>query len=203
MFKVITAKVPIQICEEHGRIIENCTLCKASKAPTQVFDPKDMSSDCALVLDSGSQFSDSIMHFYNKGKMEKGTTGLDSYREQGLRLTEFLTEVQRGRTNWVIVTHALTIELEAGTEQIAAMEYKGPKTERTVPLIGTRPFSMKVGKYFGHVVYLNMRLKNHEGGSSTKYRAGIIAGSRTGWELESQKLPDKTTDLTLVPLFTV
>jgi hypothetical protein len=152
-------------------------------------------SDTAIILDSGSQYSDSIIHYYNDGKLAKGTSGLDMYREQGLRLVEFLTEVQRAKTNWVIITHDLVIEVEAGTERIASMEYKGPKEEITMPLIGTKPFSMKVGKYFSHVAYLEVKLRQHKAGSSTTYKAGVITGSRTNWAIESQK------ELSLVPLF--
>jgi hypothetical protein len=141
------------------------------------------------------------MHYYNDGKLSKGTAGLDAYREQGLRLVEFLTEVQGAKTNWIIITHDLVVELEAGSERVAAMDYKGQKIENTYPLIGTKPFAMKVGKYFAHVAYLEVKLGKHIGGSSTTYKAGTITGSRTGWRLEDQVTQDKKAWLSLVPLF--
>ncbi len=203
MSKLIGLRRPLNICDEHGRVMENCQECTKAKASFQTFDMKEHNANTAIVVDSGSQYSDSIMHYYTEGKMLKGTEGMDAYREQGLRLVEFLTEVQRGRTNWIIITHELPIELEAGTERIADMQYKGPKTERRYPLIGTKPFSMKVGKYFGHVCYMEIKLRQHLAGSSTTYKADVQTGSRIDWHIENQKTGAKKDIpyLSLVPLF--
>lgn len=190
--KLIGLRRPLSICIRHGRI--DCPECKKINAETQPFDMAKCNANDIIVIDSGSQYSDSIMHYYNEGKLAKGTSGLDAFREQGLRLVEFLTEIQRAKTNWIVITHNIAIELEAGSERIAAMDYKGPKIEETYPLMGTRNFSMKVGKYFSHVAYLEVKLRKHIGGSSTTYKSGLITGSRTGWKLEDG-------NLSLVPLF--
>lgn len=201
MAKVLGLRRPINICEEHGRDTENCKQCKNAKAPYQTFDMKDEGPDTVNVIDTGSQWADSILHYYTKGEMLKGTSGLDAYREQGLRLVEGLTEIQRGKTNWIVLTHEAPIELEAGTERIAAMDYKGPKEERKYPLIGTRAFCMKVGKYFGHIAYLKIRLRQHQGGSSSTYQGETITGSRTNWHIENQIDKEKKQIMSLVPLF--
>jgi len=201
MGKVLLVPGPHQVCDAHGRVMPNCKECRDAKASFQTFNMKEHNADTAIVIDTGSQLSDSIMHYYNKGEMLKGTSGMDAYREQGLRLVEFLTEIQRGRTNIIMVTHSLAVELEAGTERIAPLEYKGPKEERRYPMIGTRPFSMKVGKYFGHVAFLKVRLRQHQGGSSTVYQQDVITGSRTNWHIETQIDKDKKQIMSLVPLF--
>lgn len=200
--KLVGLKRPINFCNAHGRDMALCAECKKD-APQeyQTFDMKDHNANTAIVIDSGSQYSDSIMHAYTKGEMEKGTSGLDNYRLQGLRLTEFLTEVQRGKTNWVVITHELAVEFEAGTERIAPLDYKGPKTEKYYPMIGTKPFSTKVGKYFGHVAHLEVSLRQHKGGSSTTYKADVITGSRTDWHIEKQLDANKKPIMSLVPLF--
>lgn len=199
--KLIGLRRPLDICDLHGRDMQVCQECKTKKASFQTFNMQDHNAETAIVIDSLSQFSDSIMHFYNEGKMLKGTSGMDAYREQGLRLVEFLTEVQRGKTNWLCITHTQVVELEAGTERIAPMDFKGPKEERRYPLVGTRPFSMKVGKYFAHVAYLKVRLRQHQGGSSTTYQGDVITGSRTNWVLENQLDKEKKPIMSLVPLF--
>jgi len=199
--KLVGLRRPLDICDMHGRDMKNCQECTKAKASFQSFNMQEHNPETAIVIDSLSQLSDSIMHFYNEGKMLKGTAGMDAYREQGLRLVEFLTEVQRGKTNWICITHTAVIELEAGSERIAPVDYKGPKEERRYPLVGTRPFSMKVGKYFAHVAYLKVRLRQHQGGSSTTYQGDVITGSRTDWELESQLDKEKKPIMSLVPLF--
>lgn len=201
MAKLIGLKRALNICEEHGRVMENCQECTKAKVSYQTFDMTQHNANTAIVVDSGSQLSDSIMHYYTKGEMLKGTSGMDAYREQGLRLVEFLTELQKGKTNWIMVTHSAAIELEAGTERIAPLDYKGAKEERRYPLIGTRAFSMKVGKYFGHVAFLKVRLRQHQGGSSTTYQQDVITGSRINWTIENQLDKDKKALLSLVPLF--
>lgn len=197
----IAGRIPMDICTAHGRNIKNCKECRDAKAETIPFDIRVLGPQHAIVLDSGSQYSDSIMHFYNEGKLQKGTSGMDTFREQGLRLVELLTEVQNARTNFIIITHRLAVVLEAGTEQIAKMDYKGATKERSIPQLGTQPFSLKVGKYFGDVVYCHTELRQHKAGSSTTYRADTITGSRTDWAIEKQLDKDKKLDLTLVPLF--
>lgn len=197
--KLVGIKKPLSICEDHGRV--DCPECVKTKAAFQTFDMTKCGVNDCIVVDSSSQHADSVLHYYNDGKMLKGTAGLDCYREQGLRLVEFLTEVQKAKTNWICITHDMAVELEAGTERIAPMEYKGPKDEQVYPLIGTRQFCMKVGKYFGHVAYIEVKLGVHKGGSSTTYKRGVITGSRTGWRLEDQKGSDGKQLLSLVPLF--
>jgi len=199
--KLIGLKRPLDICDIHGRDMKVCQECTKSKGTFQTFDMQQHNPNTAIVIDSLSQFSDSIMHFYNEGKMLKGTAGMDAYREQGLRLVEFLTEVQKGKTNWICITHTQVVELEAGTDRIAPMDFKGPKEERRYPLVGTRPFSMKVGKYFAHVAYLKVYLRQHVGGSSTTYQADVITGSRTNWHIETQLDGNKKQVMSLVPLF--
>lgn len=201
MAKLVGLRRPLNICDLHGRVMENCIECTKTKASFQIFNMQEHDPSTAIVIDSGSQLSDSIMHHYNDGKMLKGTAGMDAYREQGLRLVEFLTEVQRGKTNWIMITHTQVVELESGTERIAPLEFKGPKEERRYPLIGTKPFSMKVGKYFAHVVYLKVQLRQHRGGSSTTYQQDVITGSRSNWAIENQIDKDKKPIMSLVPLF--
>lgn len=201
MQKVFGLRRPIDICDAHGRDMKLCQECTKAKGTFQTFDMSKHNANTAIVIDSGSQYSDSILHAYNKGDLVKGVDGLDIYRNQGLRLVEALTEIQRGRTNWIMITHEQVVELEAGSERIAAMDFKGPKTEKYYPLIGTKPFSMKVGKYFAHIAYLELKLRKHTGGSATTYRADTVTGSRIDWALENQQNEKKETQLSLVPLF--
>lgn len=192
MGKVLSARLAVKLCNKHGRDMAMCKECTTTKGEFFEFDIKKLGHRDCIVYDTGSQLSDSIMHYYSKGEMEKGTGGMDNYREQGLRLVEMLTEIQRGSTNHLMITHELVVEFKAGTDQLIDVKYSGPVTEKSYPMIGTKPFSLKVGKYFGHVIFLEVdSLKKHKGGSSTDYRADTITGSRSNYQFE--KKIDPTT----------
>lgn len=53
--------------------------------------------------------------------------------------------------------------------------------------MGTRNFSSKVAKYFGTVVYLELKLGKHAGGSSSTYKPNHITGSRVNVAVEKSK----------------
>jgi hypothetical protein len=81
-----------------------------------------------------------------------------------------------------VITHEVETELEDGTKRI-------------VPQIGTAAFSRNSAKYFGHVVYLQVKNRSHKAGSSTVYDTVAITGSRSDVAIE------KLEPASLVPFF--
>lgn len=188
MFKAISIKKEQPICIKHGRV--SCPECTKDKADFQSFNIADCGTDDVIVVDTAGQLADSIMHYYCKGKPSDFKPGWDEYGAQGRKLGEFLTEVQKGATNWIILTHTLSVEVEAGAHSVIADSNAAKATEKIYPLVGTKAYSMKVAKYFGNVLYTSKRLKNHEAGSGSLYKVNHMTGSRLGWEIEKAAAPD-------------
>lgn len=175
MLKGFTSKVPVTICEEHGKIA--CPACKQSAKPFQNFFLKELTAEDFVVIDSGSQLGSSIMAYLTKDKPLGFKPGWDEYGPQGLMLDDFFSVVQVAKTNICMLTQTIYAEGEDGREKL-------------YPLVGTRNYSSKVAKYFGHVVLLNISNKEHKGGSSTLYKIDALTGSRSGWRIEDLKSLD-------------
>lgn len=185
--KAITSKVPGSICDEHGKW--NCEACVKGNKSAVPFLFKALKEDEFLVIDTGSQLADSIMNYYCLGKGLAFKPGWDEYGPQGRILSDILETIQGGGKNVLMITHTTILEIEAG----------GEKVDKVYPCIGTKPFSAKCSKYFSHVIYMDIRIKetvggdlraSHTAGSSTLFRPGIITGSRAGWKLENEKEAD-------------
>lgn len=175
IMKVLSSKKKFTICEEHGKA--DCVTCKDGK---HEFELATMGVNDLIVIDSGSQLADSIMNFYCTGKPLDFKPGWDEYGAQGRVLSDFMTIIQQGQTNFCVVTHTLTIEEGEGDA----------KRDRYFPLMGTKSFSMKCAKYFDHVVLTHIKAKQHQAGSATNFKANAITGSRSNLKLEKLDKPD-------------
>lgn len=181
------------ICTLHGRVRENCAICaKDTTARWSHFNIKECGHDTWNILDSGSQLADSALAFAMRNADYSVKAGWDEYGLQGRVSTDVLSTIQAAKTNWICITHQLVHETDDPQNKNIKPD---SRPEKFYPLWGTKAFSLKVAKFFGTVIYTNMRLKTHAGGSSTGYNSFTITGSRLGLELE------KETELSLAKVF--
>ena len=173
LLKSICTKAAVKICEEHGRV--NCPDCtKAGKEFVQ-FDHKSLGPNDWIVIDSLSQAGVSAMNMACLGKDAGYKPTFDEYGLQGKWLSDLLTTVQAAPyCNFLCITHVQLLEEDDGKEVYA-------------PLCGTKNFSSGCAKYFGTVIFVEMKMKQHKAGSSTSYNAQTQAGSRIGLLLEKEK----------------
>lgn len=181
LLKAICTKAAVQICDEHGRV--NCPVCLKDKASFTPFHHASLTDKDFIVIDSLSQASVSAMNMACRNQPVEFKPTWDEYGLQTKWLSDLLTTVQAAQyTNFLCITHDLIIEEEG-------------KSDKCVPLCGTKAFSNTSAKYFGTVIYAEMKLKQHKAGSSTKYSTSTQTGSRLGIELEKEKDPDLSTVL--------
>lgn len=89
-------------------------------------------------------------------------------------LGDILSVIQQATfTNFVVITHEMIVE----------EDINGVKKDKIIP---TRAFC-KVAKYFGTVVYTELKLGKHAAGSSSTYKANHITGSRVNVKIENSK----------------
>lgn len=168
-----------EICHTHG--VVNCVKCKplGPTAQTSIdvgtFTPNDV-----LVIDSGSQLSASAMNYIQRELILKDNydkkPDWDDYAKQGRILDRIFSILQQAPFHVVIITHENLVEMEDGKKKL-------------VPIAGTSQFSKTFAKYFDDVVYCDIVNKKHKAASSTTYSGSIVAGSRTGKELEKLETP--------------
>lgn len=172
MLKVFSGK-PMHVCEAHGKV--NCPVCGTMQAGKYVPKPDTpsvfvhldaLTPDTIVVVDSLTQLSNSAMaHITRKQDTEYKPTWED-YANQGAMLAKFLSYIQAASYNVVCITHVIESEMEDGKKKLS-------------PLCGTRNLSSTTAKYFGHVIYTEVKNLKHVAGSMTGYANNIQTGSRT------------------------
>lgn len=178
ILRMFSSKTDIPICEEHGRM--NCLLCNSEKKPFQTFNLTKMTHNDLLVLDSGSQLADCGVNALLKGQPEEAILQIQEYGTINNWLSAIFQVIQIGRfVSTVVLTQTYYDEEYSGT---------GPNKTlvrtRLFPLVGTKNYSTKVGKFFGTTIFLEVKGGKHIGGSSTTYRVNVQTKSRLNVAVE-------------------
>ncbi|EDO26387.1 predicted protein [Nematostella vectensis] len=123
----------------------------------------------------GSQLGDSALAATCLGQGEMFKPGWDEFAIVGKWLGDIMSVIQQAtHTNFAMITHEIALEDDNGKDMF-------------FPLVGSKPFCLKVGKYFGTVVYVDKKMNKHVAGSSSIYRNNVITGSRVNAEIEKAK----------------
>lgn len=178
ILKMFSSKEDVRICDLHGKV--NCVECKDSPNQT-IFNLRKCNHNDLVVIDSGSQLGDSALAMACAGRPIEFKPGWDEWGLSNKWLGDILSVIQQATyTNFVMITH----------ENIVEEEVNGVKRDKIMPLIGTKAFCSKVAKYFGTVVYVELKLGKHVAGSSSTYKTNHITGSRVNVKIEAAKEPD-------------
>lgn len=174
MLKLIKFKAS-NICETHGKI--DCAICKkVPDAGWVMVDLGNVPEDTIVVIDSLTQLANSIMAFVCKNQPDDYKPDWEDYRTCGTLMDMFLSAIQQAPFKVVVISHEVETEQEDGTKRI-------------VPVAGTANFSRNTAKYFGHVVYSQVKNKRHAFTSSTTASNSVTTGSRTDAVLEASAKP--------------
>ncbi len=168
MWKILQG-VPTKLCYLHGKIF--CAECQKAKLEEHTIELSKLSRKDVVVIDSGSQLSDSSWAYINMNGEE---ITWKTYEKWNSMLAMMLSNIQQAPYHTVFITHEVEVEMPDGSKKLA-------------PLCATKNFSSRVAKFFGHVVYTEVRNKKFGAGSTHEYSASIIAGSRAGIALDSGK----------------
>ncbi len=175
ILKAFSAKVPLSICEEHGRT--DCAICLKDKKPFIKWCLSQCTHNDLVVIDSGSQLGDSAMAAACLGKPQMFKPTFDEYGMVNKWLGDVMSVVQQAtHTNFVVITHEIPLEDNEGKDKI-------------YPLMGSKQFSSKCAKFFGTVAYVHKKMNKHVAGSSSTYRGDLLTGSRVNAMLEKAERP--------------
>jgi hypothetical protein len=175
ILRAFSAKTPVHICDTHGKV--GCVECSRIKDSGIMFSLGTCTHSDLVVIDSGSELGDSALAASCLGKGDTYKPQFDDYGACGKWLGDVLSVIQQCRyTNFVVITHEIALEDDDGKDKI-------------FPLMGTKPFSMKVAKYFGTVAYVHKKLNKHAAGTSSTYAGNVLTGSRVNALLEKSKEP--------------
>jgi len=168
MLKVIKGG-KFRICEKHGKIA--CSACAKEGLDITDVNLIDVPNDTVIVVDSLTQLTNSAIAHITKAQPDDYKLLQDDWGNLGKLMDIFLSHVQNAPFNVVCISHETEAEMEDGKNKL-------------VPTAGTRNFSRNSARYFGEVVYCEVKNKRHIAASSTTYANNILTGSRTGVSLE-------------------
>lgn len=175
ILKSFTSKVPLNICELHGKV--ECAECKKSSSSFIKWSLNSCTHKDVVIVDSGSQLGDSALAAACLGKPGMFKPTFDEYGMVNKWLGDVCSVIQQcAHTNIVVITHEIALKDDEDKDKI-------------FPLMGSKAFSMKCAKYYGTVVYVHKKLGKHVAGSSSTYRADLLTGSRLNVALEKSKEP--------------
>jgi hypothetical protein len=157
-------------CIKHG--LNKCQNCTAKGEPFNYLKLSDLGPKDVVVLDSMTQWSNSIMAHMARNKPDDWNPEWEHYRRQGTALDMGLGSIQNSPYNWIVITHEV-------------MAQQQNKTEKIVPIAGTRNFSRNSAKYFDTVIYCEVANGKHQFASRTTYKNNILTGDRLGVEIEN------------------
>ena len=90
VLKAFTSEEPISVCITHGKVA--CKIC--AKEDTQEFDIGSLTSEDLVVVDSGSQLSDSALRMAMLGRPVESKPEWDDYTKQCAWLGDILSTMQ-------------------------------------------------------------------------------------------------------------
>lgn len=176
VLKAFSSKTEVVICDEHGKV--GCIECSKNKSPTSSFLMSSCTNKDLVVIDSGSQLGDSALNMAMAGRDITAKPGWDEYGLQVKWVSDILSIMQACHyTNFVMITHVIPIE----------EEMNGVTRDRLYPLVGTKALCKKVAKYFGTVIFVEIKLGKHAAGSSSLYKSDATTGSRVNAKIENGK----------------
>lgn len=171
--KVITGN-QVSICDEHGKV--SCPLCKKDNKPETTIELKTLPEDTVVVFDSLTQLTNSAIAFITKGQDDSYKMDFSDWGNLRAVVEKFLSQIQQARYHVVCITHEEAVEMENGQTKI-------------VPVCGSSKSSRNTAKFFGDVIYCEVKNKKHVAASSTTYANNIVTGSRIDFILEAEVNP--------------
>lgn len=172
LLKCLCSRGPKKICEAHGKV--DCLVCSKAGNPFITFDMSTLTSSDAIAIDSLSQVGTSAMAAACLGKPAEYKPTFDEYGMMGKWLSDLCSTIQAAKyCQFFCTTHVVVVEEEG-------------KPDKIYPMCGTKAFSMNLGKYFGTLIKLELKLKSHRASSTPIAVPNGPAGSRLGIALEKQ-----------------
>ena len=160
----------VSICDAHG--IVSCPICTKAGGDATSINISNLDSNTVVVIDSLTQLTSSAYSWATQDLKEGQKPEFSHWAAQGEALASILSRIQQAPCHIVCITHEQGLDMNDGTEKI-------------VPMCGTKNFARNVGRYFSHVVYMEIKNRGYKRASSAAYNVKIVAGSRANIALEA------------------
>lgn len=171
----------LHACDTHGK--NNCPLCtKDANATWTDFDSSKLTSNDAVVIDTATQLSASILAHLMRLKPTDAKPERDDWGALRKHTEFFRSQFQAVDYNLIVISHVTEAELDNGLSKL-------------VPNFGSAAMSASFAKSFDEVIYCDIRNKKHVAFSSSTALPSVVTRSRTDFKIEDLPVPS------LLPLF--
>ena len=183
MMKIIRG-TRFTLCHAHGKAgVQPCAECSKNGAPIAEIELNKLGPKDIVAIDTGTGLGMSAINHTTLGQPDEYQMQKQDWGNVARLLDAIFSYIRGGKFHTVVLAH----EMHDTDEKT--------KVTRTLPQIGTGPYSDKVGGYFSHIVHVEIVNKRHTGASSTTFKLNMLTGSRTDVAIE------KEAELTLLPFF--
>lgn len=161
---------PQKICVKHGRI--SCPDCIRNKDLLEEFNFSLLNTDTVVAFDSLTQIVESAKAVATTNLPVDAKLEQDHWGRMGMYLAIFLGAVQQAPFHIVCTSHSQEIQAPDGSSKL-------------YPVGGTRNASRQTARYFGHVVYTEIKNKIFRAASSAQHHPKVVAKSRADLAMET------------------
>lgn len=170
--KLMSGK-PQKICIKHGKVA--CVACTTAKAEFETYDFSQLDTKTVVAFDSLTQIVESAKAVATKGLAHDAKLEHDHWGKMGMYLSIFLGAIQQAPFHVVCTSHSQEIEAPDGAKKL-------------YPVGGTKNASRQTARYFGHVVYTEIKNKKFIAASSAQHHPKVVSKSRADLAMETGKV---------------
>ena len=170
--KLMSGK-PQKICVKHGKVA--CVECTSAKAEFETYEFGKLDTKTVVAFDSLTQIVESAKAVATRGLAPDAKLEHDHWGKMGMYLSIFLGAVQQAPFHVVCTSHSQEIEAPDGSKKL-------------FPVGGTKNASRQTARYFGHVVYTEVKNKKFIAASSAQHHPKVVSKSRADLAMETGKV---------------
>ena len=160
----------VTMCARHSKAA--CMDCRKAGLAPETIQLSNVTTNTVVVLDSFTQLTDSVMGLVGADLDLDDKFQYDHWGEVGRRLNNLMSTIQVAPYHIVAISH----------EQIVTMPNK---VEKLVPTLGTRNTSKSVGRYFDHLVRMDVRNRDFKSYSAQGSQVNALVGSRSNLDMDA------------------
>lgn len=166
----------VRFCSKHSKKV--CLDCrKISDATYEEVELGKLGTETVVVIDSFTQLTDSVIGKVTEDLSIEDKLQFDHWGEVARRLMKLCSTLQVAPYHVVATSHEQIVKMPDGKEKL-------------IPTLGSRNTSKAVGRYFDHLIRMEVRNRDFMSYSSQGTQVNALVGSRSNLDLT-----DPTTQL--------
>lgn len=164
----------VRFCTRHSK--EVCVECRRDATATyEEVELGKLGTETVVVIDSFTQLTDSVIGKVTEDLSVDEKLQFDHWGEVGRRLAKLCSTIQVAPYHIVATSHEQIVKMPDGKEKL-------------IPTLGSRNSSKSVGRYFDHLIRMEVRNRDFMSYSAQGTQVNALVGSRSNLDLTDATL---------------